>query len=124
MPLNVLQENEQLSRRLAAALGEVDRLSARISELEAQRQEFFRRFRHDCMNQLGSISGFLTLLQDTQCGELNARQRRYIQNAGISSQSLLMLIEGIAAANSPEETKAAPEPHEGEFQGISKLRQV
>ena len=97
MPLNLREENEQLSGRLSAALEELDRLS-RVQELEAQHQESFRRFRHDCMSPLGSISGFLELLQDSECGELNSRQRRYVQSLERSTQSLLMLVERTSAA--------------------------
>lgn len=99
MSPSTTQENEQLSQRLAAALEEVNRLSARIQELEAQHQEFLRRFRHDCMNPLGAISGFLTLLQEPQCGDLNARQKRYVDNVERSANSLLALVEKTSAPN-------------------------
>jgi signal transduction histidine kinase len=92
MPLNLQEENAQLSERLSAALEKIELLS-RVQLLEGQRMDFFRRFRHDCVSPLGSISGFLDLLQDSQYGELNSRQRGYVQNLQRSTQSLLLLVE-------------------------------
>jgi hypothetical protein len=106
MPLSVGEQNEQLSRRLAVALEDLSRLSARVRELEAQRQ--FHLFRHDCMNLIGSMRGFLALLQDSQSGVLNSRQQRYVQCVEKSTQSLLMLIEKTSLSNSPESNSREP----------------
>jgi signal transduction histidine kinase len=121
LPCSGFQESDQMSEQLTAALKEVDRLSVRLRELETQRHEVLRRFHHDCVNPLGAISGFLSLLQEPQCGELNSRQRQYVQCAEKSTQSLLTLIQRASAANPIAEMQVAPMWHVGETEGKQKL---
>jgi signal transduction histidine kinase len=121
MPISVIQENEQLSTRLDSALKEVDRLLERLRELEAQRHEFLHRFQHDCVNPLGSIRGFLSLLQQPQCGELNSRQRQYVQSAEKGTHSLLTLIQKTSGANSIAEAEAPSMRQAGGPEGTPQL---
>jgi hypothetical protein len=93
-----LPEEDQRSDPADRALEELDRLSLRLRELETQRHTFLHRFRHDCANLVDSW--ILSLLQEPQCGELNARQRGYAQCAEKSTQSLLMLIERASTMHS------------------------
>jgi signal transduction histidine kinase len=111
--LSIAQEkNNQLARQLATAMEEIDRLAARVQEMETLHDEGYRRFRHDCLNPLASIQGFLRLLQDSQVGELSARQRRYLQSAENGTQSLLKLLEKTAPHPPGMRTEVAP--HEAE----------
>jgi len=105
---NVVRENERLAEQLGSTIERLNLLSAGVQELEGKHRELFSRFRHDCMNPLGSIKGFVALLRDPHFGELNDRQRRCVENIERSSEGLLNLVEATSKAIPLEEpTEAA-----------------
>jgi PAS domain S-box-containing protein len=81
------EENLQVVREIMAA---------KLEQAEVARAVVMRRFRHDLTDHLGSISGFLQLLEDGRGGELDPRQKHYVENIDLSVNSLLKVVERIA----------------------------
>lgn len=82
------------------SLGErLDWLSARLVELEAQKQQFLRHMSHELKTPLASVREGTGLLSDDVAGELTPRQREIVELIDASGQELQQLIEQLLDYN-------------------------
>ncbi|SDW63578.1 two-component system, NtrC family, sensor histidine kinase GlrK [Aidingimonas halophila] len=77
----------------------LDWLSSRLSELEAQKQQFLRHMSHELKTPLASVREGTALLDDDVAGELTPRQREIVDLIDRSSQELQTLIEELLDYN-------------------------
>jgi PAS domain S-box-containing protein len=88
-------------------------MAANLEQAEATRTVLIRRFRHDLTDHLGSIMGFLQLLEDGRHGEPDPRQKHCIDNINISVSSLLKIVERIADQTTVAKPTCVPEASKG-----------
>lgn len=74
-------------------------LSGRLSELEAQKQQFLRHMSHELKTPLASVREGTALLSDGVVGELSERQREIVGLIDVSGQELQDLIEQLLDYN-------------------------
>lgn len=74
-------------------------LSGRLSELEAQKQQFLRHMSHELKTPLASVREGTALLSDGVVGELSERQREIVGLIDVSGQELQALIEQLLDYN-------------------------
>lgn len=74
-------------------------LANRLSELEAQKQQFLRHMSHELKTPLASIREGTSLLSDGVAGELNERQDEIVQLIDENGQELQTLIEQLLDYN-------------------------
>lgn len=82
------------------SLGErLDWLSARLNELEAQKQQFLRHMSHELKTPLASVREGTALLSDDVAGALSPRQREIVELIDASGEELQTLIEQLLDYN-------------------------
>ncbi|WP_148253375.1 sensor histidine kinase [Aidingimonas lacisalsi] len=86
----------------------LDWLSSRLSELEAQKQQFLRHMSHELKTPLASVREGTALLDDGVAGELTPRQREIVDLIDRSSQELQNLIEELLDYNLLQHHKSSP----------------
>lgn len=74
-------------------------LSGRLTELEAQKQQFLRHMSHELKTPLASVREGTALLSDGVVGELSERQREIVGLIDVSGQELQELIEQLLDYN-------------------------
>ncbi|MCK2046920.1 two-component sensor histidine kinase [Chromohalobacter sp. TMW 2.2299] len=74
-------------------------LSGRLTELEAQKQQFLRHMSHELKTPLASVREGTALLSDGVVGELSERQREIVGLIDVSGQELQALIEQLLDYN-------------------------
>lgn len=77
----------------------LDWLSSRLTELEAQKQQFLRHMSHELKTPLASVREGTALLNDGVAGELTSHQREIMELIDSSSQELQTLIEQLLDYN-------------------------
>ncbi len=81
-------------------LGErLDWLSARLGEVEAQKQQFLRHMSHELKTPLASVREGTALLCDGVAGRLDPRQREILELIDASGEELQRLIEQLLDYN-------------------------
>ena len=83
---------EQNLRLLNEQLAEQTRRAEEASRLKSQ---FLANMSHELRTPLNGIIGFSELLYDGRAGELNERQKRYLNNILLSGRHLLQLINDL-----------------------------
>lgn len=90
------------------ALGErLDWLTARLDELEAQKQQFLRHMSHELKTPLASVREGSALLSDGVAGEMTARQREVLELIDASGAELQRLIEQLLDYNLLQHSRSA-----------------
>ena len=77
----------------------LDWLSTRLSDLEAQKQQFLRHMSHELKTPLASVREGSALLSDGVAGELTPRQREILSLIDSSGRELQRLIEQLLDYN-------------------------
>ncbi|MCC5883789.1 MAG: HAMP domain-containing histidine kinase [Halomonas sp.] len=77
----------------------LDWLSTRLSDLEAQKQQFLRHMSHELKTPLASVREGSALLADGVAGEMNPRQREILTLIDASGSELQRLIEQLLDYN-------------------------
>ncbi|MGR4069830.1 sensor histidine kinase [Billgrantia sp. C5P2] len=77
----------------------LDWLSTRLSDLEAQKQQFLRHMSHELKTPLASVREGSALLADGVAGEMTSRQREILSLIDTSGRELQRLIEQLLDYN-------------------------
>ena len=86
---------EERTRELGTALGELDVKSRQLETVSRHKSEFLANMSHELRTPLNAIIGFSELLQQQSVGELNDRQRSYVEDVLDAGRHLLALINDI-----------------------------
>lgn len=119
------QIREMQDRYTAQLAGANRKLEARNVEVERAnrlKSEFLASMSHELRTPLHTITGFAQLLAEEVAGELNAKQKRFVDHIHRDSLHLLDLINGILDISKIEAGKL--ELHPENFNGIDALGEV
>ncbi len=98
-------ENIQGPAELVRLGDRLDWLSTRLSDLEAQKQQFLRHMSHELKTPLASVREGSALLADGVAGELTPRQREILSLIDASGSELQRLIEQLLDYNLLQHSK-------------------
>lgn len=85
----------------------LDWLSSRLSELEAEKQQFLRHMSHELKTPLASVREGTALLNDGVAGDISPRQREILELIDSSGKELQTLIEKLLDYNLLQHQKSA-----------------
>jgi two-component system, NtrC family, sensor kinase len=89
------QKVQERTRELATALGELDDKSRELQAVSRHKSEFLANMSHELRTPLNAIIGFSQVLREQLFGEVNAKQREYLEDILSSGNHLLALINDI-----------------------------
>lgn len=87
--------NLELERKVEARTHDLNKAIIELRELNQMKTKFLANMSHEIRTPLNSIIGFSDVLHDEYIGELNAKQKEYIQIILRSADLLLELINDI-----------------------------
>lgn len=84
--------NVTLQQKIKNAIAELQRNNQKLKALDEAKDEFISMASHQLRTPLTSVKGYLSMLLENDAGKLNAQQRRFLDQAFISSQRMVYLI--------------------------------
>ena len=88
-------EVEERTRELTTALARLDEKSRELEAASHHKSEFLANMSHELRTPLNAISGFSQVLRKGLYGEVNDKQKEYLDEVLASSRDLLTLIDDI-----------------------------
>ncbi len=92
---NLEQKVQERTRELAKALGELDQKSRELESASRHKSEFLANMSHELRTPLNAIIGFSQVLREQLFGEVNEKQKEYLDDIVSSGNHLLALINDI-----------------------------
>ncbi len=92
---NLEQKVQERTRELAKALGELDEKSRELESASRHKSEFLANMSHELRTPLNAIIGFSQVLREQLFGEVNEKQKEYLDDIVSSGNHLLALINDI-----------------------------
>ena len=89
------QKVDERTRELATALEELDEKSRELEAASLHKSAFLANMSHELRTPLNAILGFSQVLEEGLFGELNAKQREYVDDILSSGRHLLSLINDV-----------------------------
>ena len=89
------QERQEFTERLAAANRELEVRNREVERATRMKSKFLASMSHELRTPLNAIVGFSDLLADQTPGELNPKQKRFVNHIKTGSIHLLQLINDI-----------------------------
>jgi two-component system cell cycle sensor histidine kinase PleC len=90
-----ITERKEIEAGLEKAHEESKALAAELKRVARVKSEFLANMSHELRTPLNSINGFSEVLFDETFGQLNEKQRQYVNNVLTSGKHLLLLINQI-----------------------------
>jgi two-component system, NtrC family, sensor kinase len=92
---NLEQKVQERTRELAKALGALDEKSRELESASRHKSEFLANMSHELRTPLNAIIGFSQVLREQLFGEVNEKQKEYLDDIVSSGNHLLALINDI-----------------------------
>jgi signal transduction histidine kinase len=92
---NLEQKVQERTRELGTALGELDEKSRELEAVNRHKSEFLANMSHELRTPLNAIIGFSQVLREQLFGEVNEKQKEYLDDILGSGNHLLALINDI-----------------------------
>ncbi len=89
------QKVEERTRELAKALAELDEKSRELEAASLHKSEFLANMSHELRTPLNAVIGFSQVLREELFGELNEKQKGYVDDILSSGSHLLSLINDV-----------------------------
>jgi len=89
------QKVEERTRELAKALAELDEKSRELEAASLHKSEFLANMSHELRTPLNAVIGFSQVLREELFGELNEKQKGYVDDILSSGNHLLSLINDV-----------------------------
>jgi two-component system CheB/CheR fusion protein len=90
-----ITERREIENGLKKAHEELTELATELKRTSRVKSEFLANMSHELRTPLNSINGFSEVLYDETFGELNEKQKKYVNNVLTSGKHLLLLINQI-----------------------------
>jgi signal transduction histidine kinase len=84
--------NVTLQQKIKNATAELQHTNQKLKALDEAKDEFISMASHQLRTPLTSVKGYLSMLLENDAGKLNEQQRRFLNQAFISSQRMVYLI--------------------------------
>lgn len=101
-----------LSEQHRAVLQELKQSNEKMQELDEAKDDFISMASHQLRTPLTSIKGYLSMLLDGDAGPLNETQKKFVEQASISSQRMVYLISDLLNVSRLKTGKFVIEPIE------------
>jgi len=92
---NTQSELARINQRLHAREIELELLNEELVRANEAKSQFLANTSHELRTPLNAIIGFSELLKNPKMGELNARQKRYVEHVHASGKRLLNIINDL-----------------------------
>ncbi len=99
------EEFQAMNEELQSHQKELLEANIRIAEISKTKSDFLANMSHELRTPLNSIIGFSEILQDQSFGELNEKQKEYVDDIYSSGKHLLSLINDILDLSKVESGK-------------------
>ena len=86
---------EERTRELTSALARLDEKTRELEAASHHKSEFLANMSHELRTPLNAISGFSQVLRKGMYGEINDKQKEYLDEVLASSRDLLTLIDDV-----------------------------
>ena len=111
-------ENKRLIDDLQWSNIELARANQRLEELDRMKSEFLANMSHELRTPLNSVIGFSELILDGLAGDINQKQKRFLNNIRTSGKTLLQLIDDILDLSKIEAGKMEFHPEELDLNSV------
>ncbi|MGE5444910.1 MAG: GAF domain-containing protein [Ignavibacteriales bacterium] len=91
----VREARDELEAKVAERTKELVQANIQLKEIDRHKSEFLANMSHELRTPLNYIIGFSEILLEETSGDLNEKQKRYINNVLTSGRHLLQLINDI-----------------------------
>lgn len=105
-------EGTVLSEQHRAVMQELKQTNEKMQELDEAKDDFISMASHQLRTPLTSIKGYLSMLLDGDAGPLNETQKKFVEQASISSQRMVYLISDLLNVSRLKTGKFVIEPVE------------
>ena len=92
---NLEQKVQERTRELATALAELDAKGRELEQVSRHKSQFLANMSHELRTPLNAILGFSQVLREQLVGDVNDKQREYLDDILSSGNHLLALINDI-----------------------------
>ena len=99
------EEFQTMNEELQTQQKEISEANERLAEVSRTKSDFLANMSHELRTPLNSIIGFSEILQDGLYGDMNKKQREYVDDILDSGQHLLSLINDILDLSKVESGK-------------------
>lgn len=104
------QFNFTLQKKVSDATKELRKTNEKLKALDEAKDEFISMASHQLRTPLTSVKGYLSMLSEGDAGKLNEVQRRFIDQAFVSSQRMVYLISDLLNVSRLKTGKFVIEP--------------
>ena len=111
-------ENKGLIDDLQWSNIELARANQRLEGLDRMKSEFLANMSHELRTPLNSVIGFSELILDGLAGDINQKQKRFLNNIRTSGKTLLQLIDDILDLSKIEAGKMEFHPEELDLNSV------
>ncbi|MBI2485826.1 MAG: GAF domain-containing protein, partial [Deltaproteobacteria bacterium] len=106
------EARDELESKVAERTKELVQANIQLKEIDRHKSEFLATMSHELRTPLNSIIGFSEMLLGKTFGDLNEKQKRYINNVLLSGRHLLRLINDILDLSRVEAGQMEPQLEE------------
>jgi len=92
---NTQSELARINRRLHSREVELELMNEELTHANEAKSQFLANTSHELRTPLNAIIGFSELLKNPRMGELNAKQKRYVDHVHVSGKRLLTIINDL-----------------------------
>jgi len=87
--------NQRLQQKVSEATRELQRTNDKLKALDETKDEFISMASHQLRTPLTAVKGYLSMVLEGDAGELNANQRKLLEQSFNSSQRMVYLISDL-----------------------------
>lgn len=95
----ISQFNVTLQKKIENATQQLQKSNEKLQKLDEAKDEFISMASHQLRTPLTSVKGYISMLLEGDAGKLNATQKRFLDQAFLSSQRMVYLIADLLNAS-------------------------
>lgn len=107
----ISQFNITLQRKIEEATRELQRSNEKLQKLDEAKDEFISMASHQLRTPLTSVKGYISMLLEGDAGDINETQKRFLDQAFLSSQRMVYLIADLLNVSRLKTGKFVIETH-------------
>lgn len=107
----ISQFNITLQKKIEEATRELQRSNEKLQKLDEAKDEFISMASHQLRTPLTSVKGYISMLLEGDAGDINETQKRFLDQAFLSSQRMVYLIADLLNVSRLKTGKFVIETH-------------